>query len=122
MFPFIVFRGEVILDLQKFQIQPMDTLNTEHLQLLILTANPTTSGETIGRTSSDSFHESSQAEAPSLVTETAVIAEEAGLFVQVESTTPTLQVESTTTTLLASSHDVAPSKAAADGEIGRAHV
>ena len=74
----ILFRSEVILDLQKFQIQPMETLNPEHLQLLILSANPTTSGESAERiTSSDSFPESSQAAVSSLDSETPVIAEEA---------------------------------------------
>ena len=39
------FTNEVILDLQKFQIQPIDTVNPDQLQLLILSASPDNSFE-----------------------------------------------------------------------------
>ena len=80
------FNSEVVLDLQKFQIQPMDTLNTEHLQLLILTANPGVGSESVDQPSSEVYPESSHATVPSLEDETAAVAEEAGIFIRDNST------------------------------------
>ena len=65
-------RNEVILDLQKFQIQPMDTVNPDHLHLLILSANPDASVETT--------HGESET-VPTIEVETVMIAEEAGILV-----------------------------------------
>ena len=76
----------MILDLQKFQIQPMDTLNTEHLQLLILTANPSVNNQSVETISSIPYPESSQLTLPPTESATAVVSEDVRVFVQDSST------------------------------------
>ena len=71
------FRNEVILDLQKFQIQPMDTVNPDQLQLLILSASSDTS---IERTPCESENVSA------IEVETVMMAEDAGILVPGDST------------------------------------
>ena len=88
------FRGEVVLNLQKFQIQPMDTLNAEHLQLLILTANPNPENQSNENTSSLPYSNnssqltvmvpSSNDVVATVVTDaTAIVSEDATMFLQV---------------------------------------
>ena len=83
--------GQVILDLQKFQIQPMDTLNTEHLQLVILSANPTPDNRSVENISSLPFSNSPHltvivpSENVAAVVSggaTALVSEDAALFLQ----------------------------------------
>ena len=87
------FRGEVVLNLQKFQIQPMDTLNAEHLQLLILTANPNPENQSTENTSSLPYSNnpsqltvsvpSSNDVVATVVTDaTAIVSEDATMFLQ----------------------------------------
>lgn len=88
----------MILDLQKFQVQPMDTLNTEHLQLLILSTNPSVSNESVEKTSSEPYPESAQMASPSNEAEPVEVPEDGSLFVQDGSSSPGLLAEGGSTT------------------------
>ena len=84
------FRNEVILDLQKFQIQPMDTVNPDQLQLLILSATP---DDSIEGTPCESANVSA------IEVETVMMAEDAGILAPGD-----------TTSLLRAIHDDSSSK------------
>ena len=75
---FLSIRNGVLVDLQKFQMTPMDTVNAEHLELLILSSNPESD---IDKSCNESENVST-----SIEVETVMIAKEAGIFVSDDST------------------------------------
>ena len=71
------FRNEVILDLQRFQIQPMGTVNPDQLQLLISSATPDASIEGTP---------CELANVSAIEVETVMMAEDAGILLPGDST------------------------------------